>query len=57
MMAYRSELHETTYFTPCELMFGRQIYLPTDLHFGRPKQACVSIGRQHDRVDKHFDEV
>jgi len=38
MMAYRSAVHETTSFTPCELMFGRQIDLPIDLQFGRPKQ-------------------
>ena len=34
MMAYRSAVHETTSFTPCELMLGRQI----DLQLGRPEQ-------------------
>lgn len=38
MMAYHSTVHETTSFTPCELMFGRQIDLPIDVQFGRPKQ-------------------
>ena len=38
MMAYRSAVHETTSFTPCELMFGRQIDLPIDLQLGRPEQ-------------------
>jgi len=38
MMAYRFAVHETTSFTPCELMFGQQIDLPIDLQFGRPEQ-------------------
>ena len=38
MMAYRSAVHETTSFTPCELIFGRQIDLPIGLQLGRPEQ-------------------
>ena len=38
MMAYRSAVHKTTSFIPCELMFGRQIDLPIDLQLGRPEQ-------------------
>ena len=36
MLAYRSSVHESTKFTPCKLMFGREVELPTDLMFGRP---------------------
>ena len=45
MMAYRSAVHETTSFTPCELMFGRQIDLPIDLQFGRPEQESGDQGK------------
>ena len=38
MMGYRSAVHETTSFTACELMFGRQIDLLIDLRLGRPEQ-------------------
>ena len=38
MMAYRSAVHKTTSFTPCELMFGCQIDRPIDLQLGRPEQ-------------------
>ena len=38
MMAYRSAVHETTSFTPRELMFRHQIDLLIDLQLGRPKQ-------------------
>ena len=34
MMGYRSAVHETTSFTPCELTFCRQIDLPIDLQLG-----------------------
>ena len=37
MMAYRSAVHETTSFTPCELTFRRHINLPIDLQLGRPE--------------------
>jgi len=38
MMAYCSAVHETTSFTPCELIFRRQVDLPIDLQLGRPEQ-------------------
>ena len=36
MMAYRSAEHDTTGFSPSELMLGRQVQLPVDILFGRP---------------------
>lgn len=47
MMAYRSAVHETTSFTPCELMFSPLNDLPTDLQLGRPEQ--VACGR--DKIE------
>ena len=38
MMAYCCAVHESTSFTPCELMFGHQIDLPIDLQLGQPKE-------------------
>ena len=34
MMAYRSSVHESTGFTPNEMMLGREVLLPVDLLFG-----------------------
>ena len=34
MMAYRTSVHETTGCTPCEMMMGRDVRLPTDLLTG-----------------------
>jgi hypothetical protein len=36
MMAYRATPHETTGFTPTELMLGRQISMPIDVQGGLP---------------------
>ena len=36
MMVFRSAVHETTGYTPCELMLGRQIEVPLDILLGRP---------------------
>ena len=36
LMAYRSSVHETTGFTPCQMMFGHEINLSIDLVLGRP---------------------
>lgn len=37
MMAYRSAIHETTGYTPVNLMFGREIHLPIDIMLGTPE--------------------
>ena len=42
MMAYRSAVHETISFTPCELIFGWQIDLPIDPQFGHPSKKVVT---------------
>ena len=38
-MAYRSSEHDTTKFSPCMLMLGREIELPVDLIYGPHPQS------------------
>ena len=59
MMAYRSAVHETTSFTPCELMFGRQIDLPIDLEFGRPDQESANADKTEyvHRLQARLDRI
>ena len=38
MLAYRSAVHESTGYTPARLTFGRDLRLPIDLVYGRPKE-------------------
>ncbi|CAG2215770.1 unnamed protein product [Mytilus edulis] len=37
-MAYRSSVHESTKFSPCKLMLGREIELPIDIIYGSHPQ-------------------
>ena len=45
MLAYRSSVHETTKFTPFQMMFGHQVRLPIDIMFGTPEPtpSCMLI--------------
>ncbi len=51
LMAYRSSVHDTTGCTPAQLMLGRDLRLPIDLHLGRPEDEVA----QH--VSAHADEL
>ena len=59
MMAHRSSVHETTSFTPCELMFGRQIDLLIDLRLGRPEQESGDQNKTEyvQRLQARLDRV
>lgn len=37
MMAYRTSLHETTGFTPNQLMLGREVSTPLDIMYEMPR--------------------
>ena len=37
MMAYRSAVHESTGYSTCKMIFGREINLPLDLVIGKPE--------------------
>ena len=42
MLAYRSSLHDTLGESPNTMMFGREVLMPVDLLFGKPKiKRCV----------------
>ena len=42
MLAYRSAIHESTGCTPAKVIFGRDLWLPIDLHLGRPEEEVLS---------------
>ncbi|KFM71818.1 Apical endosomal glycoprotein, partial [Stegodyphus mimosarum] len=42
LLAYRSAVHETTCYSPSQMLFGRDLRLPCDLLFGRPPNASSS---------------
>ena len=43
LLAYRSSIHESTGFTPNELMIGWNVKLPIDLIFGQPPECTPTI--------------
>jgi hypothetical protein len=43
MMAYRATVHESTGFSPNQMMFGREISCPLDLMVGLPPDYRESI--------------
>jgi hypothetical protein len=36
MMAYMSAVHESTGYSACKMIFGREVNLPLDLEIGKP---------------------
>ena len=50
MLAYRTTPQESTKFTPCMLMLGRELELPLDLLFGPPPEHNVQ--NEHEYVQQ-----
>lgn len=46
-MAYRSSVHQSTGFTPSQLMFSREMILPIDLLYGRPKDEITCVSEEY----------
>ncbi|GFU73202.1 retrovirus-related Pol polyprotein from transposon 412 [Trichonephila clavipes] len=42
LLAYRSAVHETTGYSPSQMLFCRDLRLPCDLLFGRPPDTPSS---------------
>ncbi|GFU31360.1 retrovirus-related Pol polyprotein from transposon 412 [Trichonephila clavipes] len=42
LLAYRSAVHETTGYSPSQMLFGRDLRLPADLLFRRPSDAPLA---------------
>jgi len=57
LLAYRSATHETTGFTPSQILFGRDLRLPCDLLFGRPPDAPSSPVQYVADLQARLEEV
>ncbi|GFU83029.1 retrovirus-related Pol polyprotein from transposon 412 [Trichonephila clavipes] len=51
LLAYRSAVHETTGYSPSQMLFGRDLRLPCDLLFGRPPDTPSSP--ETCRISRH----
>ena len=58
LMAYRSAVHDTSGCTPAKLMLGRDLSLPIDLIYGRPKEEPVqSITEYANSMQEKVERV
>ncbi|KAK3086868.1 hypothetical protein FSP39_024642 [Pinctada imbricata] len=48
MLAYRSSRHDSTGFSPCSMMLGREVKLPIDLLYGKPP---MKVSDTESKVD------
>jgi hypothetical protein len=56
LLAYRASTHDTTGLTPANLVFGRELRLPSDLLFGTPPdRELPTIDHAADLVDRLHD--
>ncbi|VDI66669.1 Hypothetical predicted protein [Mytilus galloprovincialis] len=55
-MAYRSSVHESTKFSPCKMMLGREIELPIDLIYGPHPQHEEFID-ETQVVNEHMIQI
>ncbi|GFT63842.1 retrovirus-related Pol polyprotein from transposon 412 [Trichonephila clavipes] len=55
--AYRSAVHETTGYSPSQMLFGRDLRLPCDLLFGRPPDTPSSPEEYVQNLQARFEDV
>ena len=57
MMAYRSSVHESTGFSPNEMMLGREVLLPLDLVIGQAEPTGSSTTEYADRLGEQMERI
>ncbi|GFW21873.1 retrovirus-related Pol polyprotein from transposon 412 [Trichonephila clavipes] len=57
LLAYRSAVHESTGYSPSQMLFGRDLRLPCDLLFGRPPDTPSSPEEYVQNLQARFEDV
>ncbi|GFW15557.1 retrovirus-related Pol polyprotein from transposon 412 [Trichonephila clavipes] len=57
LLAYRSAVHETTGYSPSQMLFGRDLRLPCDLLFDRPPDTPSSPEEYVQNLQARFEDV
>ena len=57
LMAYRSATHETTGYSPVQMMLGRELKLPIDLLFGWQEKEPVQAAVEYTRTLSEFTNL
>ncbi|KAF8797284.1 hypothetical protein HNY73_001567 [Argiope bruennichi] len=57
LLAYRSSVHETTGYSPSQMLFGLHLRLPADLLFSRPPDAPLPPEEYVENLRTRMGEV
>ncbi|GFX63746.1 hypothetical protein TNCV_215461 [Trichonephila clavipes] len=57
LLAYRSAVHETTGYSPSQMLFGRDLRLPADLLFSRPPDAPLAPVEYIEKLPARMEEM
>ena len=57
LLAYCSAVHETTGYTPSQVLFSRELHLPCYLFFGRPLDMPSSPEEYLQDLQARFEDV
>ncbi|GFU17506.1 retrovirus-related Pol polyprotein from transposon 412 [Trichonephila clavipes] len=55
LLAYRSAVHETTGYSPSQMLFGRNLRLPADLLFSRPQDAPLAPEKYIEKLQARME--
>ncbi|GFV98974.1 retrovirus-related Pol polyprotein from transposon 412 [Trichonephila clavipes] len=53
LLAYRSAVHETTGYSPSQMLFERDLRLPADLLFSQPPDAPLALEEYVEKLQRH----
>ncbi|GFU82986.1 retrovirus-related Pol polyprotein from transposon 412 [Trichonephila clavipes] len=57
LLAYRSAVHETTGYSPSQMLFGRDLRLNADLLFSRPPDAPLAPKEYIEKLQARMKEM
>ncbi|GFT33076.1 retrovirus-related Pol polyprotein from transposon 412 [Trichonephila clavipes] len=57
LLAYRSAVHETTGYSPSQMLFGRDLRLPADLLLSRPPDAPLVTEEYVEKLQARMEEI
>ncbi|GFV95857.1 retrovirus-related Pol polyprotein from transposon 412 [Trichonephila clavipes] len=57
LLAYRNAVHETTGYSPSQMLLGRVLHLPSDLLFRRPPDAPLVPEEYIEKLQARLEEI